>query len=180
MDIFSDMPLRSTLNMPLYQQLYTHLREAILAGHLKRGTKLPSTRTLAIELNISRNTILNAYEQLLAEGYLESVESSGTFVASVLPDVLPAIPTSSLAENPIKQRDAAHLRLSKTGETLRVAPGMPAPPLGKIYQQQAFRAGIPALDAFPFDLWGKLVARNVRHATPNSLMYQEADRKSVV
>ena len=69
-------PFHPDSNAPLYQELYTHMRAAILSGELKDGMKLPSTRALAEELNISRNTVLNAYRQLLAEGYLESRESS--------------------------------------------------------------------------------------------------------
>src|SRR5919109_4227568 len=79
-------------DVPLYQALYTHLRTAILSGELKGGMKLPSTRALADELNISRNTVLNAYRQLLAEGYLNSSEGSGTFVARVLPELLLTTP----------------------------------------------------------------------------------------
>src|SRR5512140_1310336 len=88
MDIFKGNPFQPTENLPLYQALYAHIRAAILSGELKDGMKLPSTRALAEELNISRNTVLNAYRQLLAEGYLESRAGSGTFVAQVLPDLL--------------------------------------------------------------------------------------------
>src|SRR5262245_53544579 len=88
MMIFRDNPFRPAPDTPLYLQLYAHLQAAILAGQLKGGLKLPSTRTLADELGVSRNTILTAYEQLIAEGYLESVAGSGTFVTRVLPDLL--------------------------------------------------------------------------------------------
>jgi regulatory GntR family protein len=58
-------------SVPIYRQLYTSLRNAILNGQLASGTQLPSTRALASELGFARGTILNAYEQLLAEGYVE-------------------------------------------------------------------------------------------------------------
>src|SRR6266511_3172236 len=64
--------LDASLPMPLYKQLYGRLRGAILAGQLQRGARLPSTRTLASELGVSRSTTALAYEQLLLEGYLES------------------------------------------------------------------------------------------------------------
>ena len=51
---------------PIYRQLYTSLRIAILNGQLAPGTQLPSTRALALELGFARGTILNAYEQLFA------------------------------------------------------------------------------------------------------------------
>src|SRR5512145_3359870 len=92
MTILKGTLFRPDSSAPLYQALYTHIRAAILSGELTRGTKLPSTRALAEELNISRNTVLNAYRQLLAEGYLEGKEGSGTFVAHVLPEFLLAAP----------------------------------------------------------------------------------------
>src|SRR5690606_13281405 len=88
MDLFTDYPFTPEPSTPLYQQLFTHLQTAILTGRLPGGQKLPSTRALADELQLSRNTVVNAYEQLLAEGYLESVQGSGTFVAKVLPEEL--------------------------------------------------------------------------------------------
>src|SRR5512145_1151665 len=88
MTIFNTSPFHPAPNVSLYQALYTHMRAAILSGELKGGMKLPSTRALADELSISRNTVLNAYRQLLTEGYLEGREGSGTFVARVLPESL--------------------------------------------------------------------------------------------
>src|SRR5688572_22769448 len=67
MTIFANAPFRPALDRPLYQQLYSHMRTAILSGELKGGTKLPSTRALGDELGVSRNTIINAYAQLMAE-----------------------------------------------------------------------------------------------------------------
>jgi GntR family transcriptional regulator/MocR family aminotransferase len=80
--------LDQTSALPLYRQLYNTLREAILAGQLKAGARLPATRALANALTISRNTVMNAYAQLLAEGYVEGEVGSGTYVARTLPDEL--------------------------------------------------------------------------------------------
>jgi GntR family transcriptional regulator/MocR family aminotransferase len=71
---------------PLYQQLYDGLREAILRGQIRAGTRLPATRTLAAEFQVSRNTVVNAFEQLLAEGYLEGRVGDGTYVSRALPE----------------------------------------------------------------------------------------------
>src|SRR4029450_829456 len=71
----------------LSQQIYHALRRAILAGQLAAGTRLPATRGLAHELGVSRNTVLLAYDQLLAEGYTLGQTGSGTYVATALPDV---------------------------------------------------------------------------------------------
>src|SRR5205085_10329557 len=71
---------------PLCRQLYDPRRRAILAGQLAAGARLQATREMAGELNVSRNTIVNAYEQLLAEGYLEGQVGSGTYVSRALPE----------------------------------------------------------------------------------------------
>ena len=76
----------------LYEQLYRCVKEDILSGRLAAGEKLPSKRALAAHLEISVITVKNAYEQLMAEGYLSGVEKRGYFVSSVLPPVTAAPP----------------------------------------------------------------------------------------
>src|SRR5262249_13537526 len=73
----------------LQQQIYTAARQAILDGILTPCSRLPSSRTLADDLRVSRTTTLLAYEQLAAEGYLAARHGSGTYVAQELPDDLP-------------------------------------------------------------------------------------------
>ncbi len=80
--------LDATLPKPLYKPLYERLRGAILTGQLEHGARLPSTRTLASELGVSRMTTALAYEQLVLEGYLESRVGQGTVVARSLPATL--------------------------------------------------------------------------------------------
>lgn len=70
---------------PLYRQLYEQLRAAILNGLLAPGVRLPSSRKLADELGISRNSVVAVYEELLSEGYLVSQHGSGTSVSHELP-----------------------------------------------------------------------------------------------
>ena len=72
----------------LHRQLYDRLRKAILSGELAAGTRLPSTRELARELNVARNTVVNAFDQLYAESYLEARTGDGTYVSRQLPDDL--------------------------------------------------------------------------------------------
>src|SRR3982751_51199 len=74
--------------IPLYRQLYDCLRNAILTGQLDPGTRLQSSREISKELGVSRNTVVNAFEQLLAEGYLEGHVGSGTYVSRALPEEL--------------------------------------------------------------------------------------------
>ena len=63
---------------PLYRQLYHNIREAILQARIAPGVQLPSSRELARELGVSRNTVVSAFEQLIAEGYLHGDQGSGT------------------------------------------------------------------------------------------------------
>ncbi len=82
------LALDNDAEAPLYRQLYDALREAILDGRLHPGARLPSSRTLAGDLGVGRNTVLTAYDQLTAEGYLEGQVGTGTRIAAILPDSL--------------------------------------------------------------------------------------------
>ena len=73
----------STDTAPLYQQLYRFIREDIAAGVLAAGVKLPSKRNFAKNLGISTITVENAYEQLIAEGYLYTLPRKGFFVTDI-------------------------------------------------------------------------------------------------
>ncbi|WP_307190057.1 winged helix-turn-helix domain-containing protein [Geomicrobium sp. JCM 19038] len=66
--------------IPLYEQLYSHIKKEIVSGALMYGTKLPSKRKLSDYLKISQNTVESTYEQLVAEGYVEVVARKGFFV----------------------------------------------------------------------------------------------------
>src|SRR5947208_16712086 len=70
---------------PLHQQIYDSFRHRIIRRELRAGELVPSSRWLARELRVSRLPVLNAYAQLLAEGYFESRIGAGTFVANSLP-----------------------------------------------------------------------------------------------
>src|SRR5215469_12264017 len=80
------IPLDASSQVPLFQQLYDQIRDGILRGRIRPGARLPSSRTLADDLAVSRTTILNAFDQLVAEGYLEGRVGSGMRVVSTLPD----------------------------------------------------------------------------------------------
>ncbi|HKD86397.1 MAG TPA: PLP-dependent aminotransferase family protein [Terriglobales bacterium] len=149
----------------LYSQLYQQLRTKILKGHLQPGARLPSTRALASELAIARNTVMNAYEQLLAEGYLEGETGSGTYVARALPEaVLHTAPVESA-----RRAGRSVARLSRRGEALacnRVIGRYADPP-------KPFRPGIPALDHFPFAVWNRLLAKYWRREPAGLLPYTD-------
>jgi GntR family transcriptional regulator/MocR family aminotransferase len=156
--------LDSTSSVPLYKQLYERLRGAILAGQVERGTRLPSTRTLASELGISRTTTALAYEQLLLEGYLESRVGQGTLVSREVPAALLSPPQQKVAQGDnTLTRIAAHVPLLK---------GLPpSAPVAK--RAGVFRSGEGALDLFPYDLWARLIARRARQSLRDVARYQE-------
>jgi GntR family transcriptional regulator/MocR family aminotransferase len=144
---------------PIYRQLYDWFRKAILDGRMRPGQRVPSTRALAVELKISRIPVLNAYEQLLAEGYFETFTGAGTCVASSIPDDTPRSPSSPArrVSQEIAQSTAAR-RISRRGVAMAhlLSPSWLNIP-------GAFRLNLPALDHFPIDIWSKLVARHSRN-----------------
>ena len=151
---------------PLYRQLYEALRGAILAGRLKPGARLPSTRELAADLRVSRNTVMNAFEQLLAEGYVEGQTGSGTFVSRLLPEEL--LHARAL---PARAPASAHKgrEISARGRLLAATPVN----VSRL-SARPFRPGVPAIDAFPFELWARLVARHWRRPRRDLLNYGDA------
>src|SRR3954471_8617882 len=82
------LPIDRSIGIPIFRQIYDGLRRAILDGRLRPGQRVPSTRSLAADLGVSRLPVLNAYEQLLHEGYLVGRTGSGTFVTGNIPDHL--------------------------------------------------------------------------------------------
>ena len=139
--------------IPLYRQLYRALRQHILDGRLPAATRLPSSRTLAQELELSRNTVVNAYEQLIAEGYLHATSGSGTVVAATL--AAKAGGTQTLTA---RKPAGAPARLSRQAWSVlnlpTAAPELPG--------ACAFTPGIPDFDAFPKSIWARLLARRAR------------------
>ena len=155
-DIVAHLPLDRGTRIPLHQQVYDGVRRAILGGSLRAGQRLPSTRTLAVELHVSRLPVLTAYEQLLHEGYLEGRTGSGTFVSAALPDDAmrsPPLPRRA-ATSPSTQRPSRSTARARDEGGLR-----------------PFRMSLPALDAFPQATWGRLVARHARAMTPALMAY---------
>ncbi|HLO33433.1 MAG TPA: PLP-dependent aminotransferase family protein [Anaerolineales bacterium] len=157
-------------NVPLYQALYAHIRTAILSGELRGGMKMPSTRALADELNISRNTVLNAYRQLLAEGYLEGKEGSGTFVAHILPELLLAAPHPPKPQT--TQPFPAELSRPQFSERAKAQIEVSQPPTRGT--PRPFLAEAPALDVFPYQVWSRLVVRQARRLPVSSFLYQDS------
>jgi GntR family transcriptional regulator / MocR family aminotransferase len=132
--------------IPLRIQLYRQLRDAVLSRQLPAGTRLLATRMLASELNCARNTVLGAFEQLLAEGYLEARSGSGTYVVDILPEDTSQPNSPPQAISPRESRAG----LSRLGETL----ASKGPSTGDPYQ--ALAPCLPDVSLFPFDVWERL------------------------
>lgn len=145
--------LDSHSSVPLHQQLYEELRQAVLRGRLLPGRRIPSTRQLAKSLKISRTTVSQSYDQLLSEGYIETVVGSGTFVCTQLPDDLllskPIETAGKITRPPVK--------LSQYGEYLFEAENVPR--IAEADGMISFRYGRPAFDLFPIQLWRRLLSR---------------------
>ena len=163
--------LEEKSELPLYRQIYEIVRRSILSGEFHSGKQLPATRFLAEQLGVSRLTVINAYDQLLAEGYLESKTGSGTYVAEHLPEEFLNAPTRSKPQSDAKiaQRQ---LRFSAYGTNLLresravLRNNQATPPV-------AFQHGLAALDEFPFDVWNKLVNKSYRTLGRDKFGYGE-------
>ena len=156
---------------PLTQRLFRGLRRAILDGRIAPGSRLPSTRTLAADLHVSRNVVLLAFAQLVAEGYAAGRSGSGTFVSLTLPD--PA-PLRSGAPGSSRRRDAAP-RLS--AHARRVVALAPLPAVGRPIRSGLlydFRYGVPAVAEFPQAAWSRLVHLRTRAMSISTLRYGRA------
>jgi GntR family transcriptional regulator/MocR family aminotransferase len=156
--------LESGSAYPLHQQLYAELRAAILAGLIAAGTRLPATRALAHELGVSRNTVLDAYAQLLAEGYVEGKMGSGTYVNGALPDDLLQVH----AKTTPSPRAALNRDPSRRGALLAATPVSVARDRGR---PRAFQPGLPTFETFPFPIWARLAMRRWRDPPSELLSY---------
>jgi GntR family transcriptional regulator / MocR family aminotransferase len=149
---------------PLHRQIYDAYRGAIAGRNLGAGQQVPSTRTLALELGISRIPVLNAYSQLLAEGYLESRSGAGTFVSSSMPEQLTSVEQrkapakTRVGPRPVSQRSTLLPRF-------KLAPWLAG--------WGAFAVAQLALDHFPFRIWSNLVIRHSRHVRISSLHFSD-------
>jgi GntR family transcriptional regulator/MocR family aminotransferase len=177
--------------MPAYRWIYGALRTEILEGRLRPGSRLPSSRDLAIQYRLSRGTIVTAFEQLKSEGYIEGTIGSGSYVSKVVPEQLLQVASARVAI-PSASHLSSIVRLSRTTEEARqrsteLKPFRNSvrraqrnlseyahrlqlfPPLD-LRHSRAFRAYIPALDLFPTTLWARIAARRVRTATATLLL----------
>ncbi len=147
------LDLQQNPGMPMNKRLYRLLRQRILLGDLPAGAKLPATRQLADALNIARNTVLFAFEQLQVEGFVETRTGDGTYIATTR---MPAGSAAGKAQRKVAERlpdpvapvlsRRAHDVLGQQFMSPRISGGT-----------GAFMPGVPAIDDFPLLKWQRLV-----------------------
>jgi GntR family transcriptional regulator/MocR family aminotransferase len=142
-------------SMPLHRQLYEALRRAILEGKLHAGDKLPSSRELTQDLNLSRNTVVAAINQLVTEGYLVSRVGSGTYVNDQTRPVTRRASARPQTPSGLSQRGVA-VSTQFTSAQLEVQP---------------FTPGVADFSAFPVSLWQRLQNKHWRMTYPDMLDY---------
>jgi GntR family transcriptional regulator/MocR family aminotransferase len=149
---------------PLYRQVYLGLRQAILSGAFPAGVRLPATRDLAEQLDISRTVVLLAYDQLLAEGFAVGRGGSGTYVSESL-----------TRSRPHRPDESAKLLLSRYGSAAADAAGavdfpsrQPAP------LRYDFTYGRTDMAVFPFEAWRRILLRHAREASVREFDYAPA------
>jgi GntR family transcriptional regulator/MocR family aminotransferase len=137
---------------PLHKQIYDGFLAAIVGGNIRPGQRVPSSRTLSVELGISRIPVLNAYAQLLAEGYFESRKGAGTFISESLPESLTICEEGA---PPSAQAGSGPRRVARRALLLtKIERGPWSGGWG------AFSVHQPAFDRFPFPIWSSLITRH--------------------
>jgi GntR family transcriptional regulator/MocR family aminotransferase len=143
-------PVDRALATSLTVQVYEQLRQRILLNELVEGERLPSSRELASSVGVSRNIVLEVYDRLLAEGYLEVRPQSGTYVA---------------AGSTFLAAEAAQLG----GDARSASTG--AKPTDRATPAIDFRAAHPAADYFPRAAWGRLAKEVCLHTPERTFGY---------
>ena len=141
--------------------IYEALKEAMQQGRLQPGSRLPSTRDFARQLGVARGTVVQVYDQLAGEGYVSGSRGAGTKVVETLPEQWLSPGRARVSGPSVGRR----LTLSRRGEQLARTPF----PIRVLPAPRPFRPHTPAVDAFPIDLWGRLVARHARSERPDRL-----------
>ncbi|MFC5431694.1 PLP-dependent aminotransferase family protein [Paraburkholderia denitrificans] len=155
-------------------QIYRQLRTSIVDGRLTGGTRLPSTRDLALQLGVSRKTTLDVFERLLAEGYLSARRGSGTFVADALEHL------------PAREHGQANPQIravSRGSRETSVSRGVEAQPWWQTHAQAVpmpsldarlacdFAGGVTDKSCFPFDAWRRCINDALRVQVRGHGMY---------
>jgi GntR family transcriptional regulator / MocR family aminotransferase len=169
------VPLDPASPVPLHRQLYAWLRDAILSGRLAGGTRLPATRQLARELKIARSTVVGAFDELMAEGFLIGRHGSGTYVAPLTLDG-PAGAMADARSLPAPVQAPPYFSLA--GAALAELHGLLAERMGPPVAAWTFQVGVPDVRLFPHALWRRMLGR-AWHSMPPALLAQPQPAGSI-
>ena len=153
-------------------QILTAFRNLILSGGLRAGERLPSTRTLAKDLCVSRNTIVGVFGRLLAEGLLEARIGAGTFIVEIQNfEQAPNDRASEISNfsGVVLEGQTQLKKEDHQGITLSQDPSKFMPRLG--HSVRAFTTALPALDLFPVAQWSRLASKHLRGSRDGVLGY---------
>jgi len=156
---------------PLYQRIADSIRNDVTKGRLRRGERVPSTRALARELRVNRNTVAQAFEQLVADGFLEGRHGSGTYVARELPQAQPAPTPAGPALAPLKTLALANTPAPHPIFNRILSSDGPAPIAGVDID---LRLGAPDLHAFPLRQWRRCVTNQLAVPRRDRMNYGSA------
>jgi len=147
-----NLTLDADLEEPLHTQVFDQIRNLIVSGKIPLGAPLPSSRILAQELFIARNTVIIGYETLRAEGYIESRGTAGTFVSKMLPDDLICVSSN-------QQKNATNDNIDP--EPVLCFAGSPGGDGASSRPEIDFWVGRSAPDSFPLQIWKKLLIQTL-------------------
>lgn len=159
-------PLWNTLTLdrqsstPLQEQIVAYFREAVLGGRLASGSRVPSSRALAVEQGVARITVVEAYDRLVAEGYLVARRSSGFYVADGIP---------------LAFHDKAERMVGRGNGRVRT-PILKNAPWSELvfdrpHEPLALSLGTPAVDEFPWAVWSRITQKLYRERRQDLLCY---------
>ena len=144
--------------VPLYMQLYQQIKALIASEQLRPGDRIPSSRALAAELNVSRVIVSQCFEYLIMEGYLEGKTGAGTFVAKVQPEHLLQAGSAAESNSPRVKNASPPPEEKKPGSRITAQP---------------FQIGTPSLDRFPYHIWQKIGNNVLRDLKQYHLGYED-------
>lgn len=161
--LLGDFALDRGSEVPLHRQIYLQIRTHVLNGVLPGGARLPSTRTLTAELGVSRITIVNAFEELCAEGFLRSRAGDGTYVGEEW--------RSQFAAEPAPERPMLSARATATTSSRGSELSSHAPASWNPEDAESFVPSQVGVDAFPVRAWKRLLARHGERRDVDMLGY---------
>lgn len=159
------LTLPANSNRPVYKQVSEALRQAILAGRLRPGERLPSTRDLSESVNISRFTVIRSYEELSSQGYIQTISGSGTFVSKEIPKEFSAF---AQFKHDKDSTDNRVVQLSKYGRRI-TAPGKVEAADAELFAELNYGASTQV--QLPLGRWREVLNKVVRFQEPGMFDY---------